>query len=124
MSTLTPSAESSVAQAVESLRTAILKADRPTLEALAADGLTYGHSNSHVDDRDIFLKKLCGETPAFRSISITEQSIVVSGSTAVVRHSFVAETSDGGAVNLHNLLVWVEKNDGWKLLARQAVKLI
>jgi hypothetical protein len=120
-SALTP--ESSVSQAVETLRTAILQADGPTLEALAAEGLTYGHSNAGMDDRATFLKKLSGDTPAFRSISISNQAIIVSGSTAVVRHTFAAVTADGGEVNLHNLLVWVEQNGAWKLLARQAVRL-
>jgi hypothetical protein len=117
------STESTVAQAVENLRTAILNADGSALDALAAEGLTYGHSNAHVDDRASFLEKLSGETPAFRSIAITEQSIIVSSATAVVRHRFAAETADGGTINLHHLLVWVEQNGTWKLLARQAVKL-
>lgn len=123
MSTATNTSEASVSLAVENLRAAILRADGPALEALAAEGLTYGHSNAGIDDRSVFLKKLSGSTPAFREISISNQSVVVSASTATVRHTFSAVTADGGEVNLHNLLVWVEQDGAWKLLARQAVKL-
>ncbi len=123
MSTTATSPESTVSHAVEILCAAILRADRAALEALAADGLTYGHSNASIDDRDVFLRKLTGDTPAFRSISISNQAVIVRGSTATVRHTFAAVTADGGEVNLHNLLVWVEQDGVWKLLARQAVKL-
>jgi Domain of unknown function (DUF4440) len=117
------SASSAVEQAVESLLNAMLQADGPTLEALAADDLSYGHSNAKLDDRATFLKKLSGEIPAFSGISITDQSIRISGPTAVVRHNFSAVASDVGMVNLHILMIWVEQNGTWKLLARQATKL-
>jgi len=115
--------ESAVATAVESLRTAILAADGATLESLAAEGLTWGHSNCRVDDRATFLEKLSGPTPAFNGIEISDQSIVISGTTAVVRHTFAAILGDGNGINLHHVLVWALQNDAWKLLARQAVKI-
>lgn len=123
MSSPAISSESAVARAVDSLITAMLAADGPALDALAADGISYGHSTSTVDDRARFLERLSGPEPGFRSIEISDQSVVVKGTTAVVRHTFTAVAADGGDVRLHNLLVWTDTGGGWKLLARQAVKL-
>lgn len=115
--------QSAVAAAVETLRTAILSADRSVLTSLATPGLNYGHSNGRIDDYETFISKLSGETPGFSSIEITEQTIVVEGSTAVVRHTFTAVAANGSDVKLHNVLVWVNNDGAWKLLARQAVKI-
>ncbi|MFT4175632.1 MAG: nuclear transport factor 2 family protein [Luteolibacter sp.] len=114
---------SAVAAAVESLRQAILASDRETLSRIATEGLTYGHSNGRIDDKATFVSKLSGETPAFTTIDITDQSVVVEGGTAIVRHTFTAVTGSGSDVKLHNVLVWTLLDGEWKLAARQAVKI-
>jgi ketosteroid isomerase-like protein len=61
----------------------------------------------------------------FKTIQLTDQTISIHGKTAIVRHSLVAETLDGGkpgSVKLFILTVWSKEKGGWKLLARQAVK--
>jgi len=45
---------------------------------------------------------------------------------AIVRHIFKAKTNDGGKpgeVNIRVLLIWQKQKGGWKLLARQAVRI-
>ena len=51
----------------------------------------------------------------------------VVGNTAWVRNIFSAITNDGGKpgeANLSVLMVWMKQKGQWKLLARQAVKVV
>ena len=62
----------------------------------------------------------------FVSIDLTEQTISISDDVAVVRHVLNAKTNDGGKpaeVHLKVLLIWQKGKSGWKLLARQAIKI-
>lgn len=119
-----PSDQAAVAQAVEALREAMVSADRTKLEAIAADGLSYGHSSGRLEDKAQFVSAIVEGRSVFRSITLSEQSIALSGDVALVRHILAAETSDGGRpgnVRIGVLLVWQKQGGAWKLLARQAV---
>ena len=114
-----------VATAVEQLRKAMVDGDKQMLERLADDQLSYGHSGGHIDDKKEFVEKIASGKSDFVTIELLDQSIIVSGKTAIVRHTLNAATNDGGKpaeVHLKVLLVWQKHNSGWKLLARQAVK--
>jgi ketosteroid isomerase-like protein len=118
--------ENEVAKAVESLRKAMIDADKATLQSLVLDKLSYGHSSGTIDTRDVFVEKIVTGQSDFVTIDLTEQTISVSDKTAIVRHTLSASTNDGGkpgAVKLKVMLVWQKTKGGWKLLARQAVKL-
>ncbi len=101
--------------------------DRATLEKLAADQLNYGHSGGHIDNKKEFVEKIASGNSDFLSIDITEQTITISGKTAIVRHILTAKTHDKGKdladVHLRVILVWQKQGGQWKLLARQAVKI-
>jgi len=117
--------ETAVANAVEQLRNAMVNADSAMLDQLTMDELSYGHSGGHVDDKKEFVQKLASGKSDFVSINFSEQTITVSGKTAVVRHKLNAFTNDNGKpgeVHLLVLLVWQKIDGKWKLLARQAVK--
>lgn len=114
-----------VAAAVESLRKAMIDPDKATLDKLAADELTYGHSSGQLQDKSGFIETLVSGKSDFVSIDLTGQSIKIVDHTAIVRHQLSAATNDGGKpghVSLSILLVWVKQHGEWKLLARQAVK--
>jgi ketosteroid isomerase-like protein len=118
--------EAKVAEAVESLRVAMINADKNALENLVADKLSYGHSGGAIDDKKSFVEKIVSGQSDFVTIDLTDQTISISDNTAIVRHILKAKTNDGGKpgeVNLRVLLVWQKQNGGWKLLARQAVKI-
>ena len=119
-------AERKVAEAVESLRNAMINADKNGLETLVADKLSYGHSSGAVDDKKTFVDKIVSGQSDFITIDLSEQTISISSNTAIIRHILKAKTNDGGKpgeVNLRILLIWQKQNGGWKLLARQAVKI-
>lgn len=119
--------EKEVADAVEHLKMAMLNADKAALENLAAEKLSYGHSSGAIDDKKSFVEKLVTGASDFVTIDLSEQTISVSNKTAIVRHILKAKTNDGGKpgeANIRVLLVWEKQKGGWKLLARQAVKVI
>jgi ketosteroid isomerase-like protein len=118
--------EKAVAAAVEKLRVAMIEANKTELETAVADKLSYGHSGGHTDGKKEFVEKIVSGQSDFVTIELREQTISVSGKTAVVRHILNAKTNDGGKqgeVLLRILLVWQKQGGQWKLLARQAVKL-
>jgi ketosteroid isomerase-like protein len=118
--------ETQVAAATEQLRKAMVNGDRAVLENLVAAQLSYGHSGGHIDDKKEFVEKLASGNSDFLSIDLSEQTISVSGQTAIVRHILTAKTHDKGKdpadIKLRIILVWQKQGGKWKLLARQAVK--
>jgi hypothetical protein len=117
--------EKAVAAQVELLRKAMVDADKSTLEKLTDAKLSYGHSSGKLEDKTSFVSNIVSGNSDFISITLADQTIAVTGSTAIVRHTLVAETNDGGKpgnVRLHVLLVWAREGSQWKLLGRQAVK--
>ena len=118
--------ETAVATAVENLRKAMIDPDKGALDKLAADDLSYGHSSGKIEDKAAFVEALVGKHSDFVTIDLTEQTIKVSGNTAIVRHKLSATTNDNGTagtVKLAVMLIWQKQHNDWKLLARQAIKL-
>ena len=118
--------EKQVAEAVENLRKAMVDGNRADLENLVSEKLSYGHSGGHIDDKKEFVEKLAGGASDFVSIDLSEQTISISETVAIVRHTLSAKTNDGGKpaeVHLKVLLIWQKQKGGWKLVARQAIKL-
>jgi Domain of unknown function (DUF4440) len=114
-----------VEKSVEQLKKAMIDADSATLDLLTATELSYGHSSGHLDTKQDFVTKIVSGKSDFVSIELTEQTISISGNTAVVRHKLNAVTNDNGKpgeVHLLVLLIWQKQHGAWKLLARQAVK--
>jgi Domain of unknown function (DUF4440) len=119
--------ETAVAAAAEQLRLAMISGNRAALEAITAPQLSYGHSSGTVESQKDFVEKIASGKSDFVRIDITEQTISISSKTAIVRHQLLAATNDGGKpgeVKLKVLQVWQKQRGGWKLLARQAVKMI
>ena len=118
--------ERAVTEAVEKLRKAMIDPTDAALQALAADKLSYGHSNGKMEDKAEFIRALVSGESDFKTITLTEQTVTLVDNTAMVRHTLSAETANkgvAGSAHLAVLLVWVNQNGAWKLLARQAVKI-
>lgn len=120
-------AEIAVANAAETLRKAMVDADKNTLNKIVAAELSYGHSSGKVEDKAAFIEVITSGKSDFIKIDLTEQTIKVVDKTAIVRHKLTAETNDGGkpaTVNLNILLIWQKQKGDWKLLARQAARIL
>jgi ketosteroid isomerase-like protein len=118
--------EKAVIAAVEKLRQAMINGDRTSLENIAADSLSYGHSGGKVENKTSFVENIASGKSDFVTIELSEQTVSIVRNDAIVRHTLLANINDGGkpaVVKLKILLVWVKEKGEWKLLARQAVKL-
>jgi ketosteroid isomerase-like protein len=115
-----------VADAVANLTKAMLAADKPKLEALVIDQLSYGHSSGTLQDKTVFVDVIASKKTVYKSIELTKQTVAVVGNNAIVRHAWESESGTGdGKWNVSKisvLQVWVKQGADWKLLARQAFK--
>ena len=119
--------ETDVASAVEALRKLMVQPIKEELEALVADELHYGHSDADLEDKATFINTLMTKKSDFLSIDLSEQTINVYNETAVVRHVLRADTFDDEVprtIKLLILSVWNLQNGKWKIVARQAVKML
>jgi ketosteroid isomerase-like protein len=116
--------ESAVSTAVETLRKAMIAADKATLESLTAAELSYGHSSGRVETRAEFVQAFVSGKSGFSEIALSAQTVSVVDKVALVRHVFdCVHRKDGKKAKLFILTVWVQQQDQWKLLGRQATKL-
>jgi hypothetical protein len=118
--------ETEVASAVEKMRLAMISGQKADLDAVASNDLTYGHSSGKLQTKAEFIESFTTKASVFVTITLTDQTIKVTGNTAIVRHKLAAQTADGGkpgSVNLGIMLVFVKQHGQWILLGRQAYKL-
>jgi ketosteroid isomerase-like protein len=119
--------ETEVTKAVSSLISALEAGDRLALEELSSTALSYGHSNGRVENRIEFIEALASGVSDFINIKTSNQTISVTGKNAIVRHRLDAAVVDKGKqgeAHLNILLVFVKEKGMWKLLARQAAKIV
>ncbi len=119
-------AEISVQKVVEQLKNAMLSGNRADLESVAAEKLSYGHSNGTVDDKKQFVEKIASGQSDFVTIELRNQQVTVSGKTAIVRHELHAQINDNGKpgeVHLRVMLVFQQQGKYWKLLGRQSIRI-
>ena len=119
--------EKAITAAVETFRKGIVDANRGLLESITAPQLVYGHSNGKVQDKAAFIEEIVSNNPFdYVTVDLTDQTIQLAGNTAVVRHTFSAETKSttgtAGKVFIGNMLIWQKQHGKWLLLARQAYR--
>ncbi|MEI8115607.1 MAG: nuclear transport factor 2 family protein, partial [Bacteroidia bacterium] len=118
--------EKEIAAAVETFKKGIVDSDKNLLNSIAAEELVYGHSNGKVQNKTEFIDEIISGKPDYISVDTADQTIKVSGNTAIVRHIYSAETMNNGTaghVKIGNMLIFQKQHGKWKLLARQAYKL-
>lgn len=116
-----------VEEAVKIFNSAMVNPQREVLEELCADQLTYGHSSGLIQNKEEFMDDLINGPFNFSSVEALDQTVHLSGETAVVRHIFFAQATKEGEpleIKLGNIEVFKRNKAGkWELLARQAYKL-
>jgi len=116
--------EGAVSAAVESLRKAMVGADKSALEKITAPELSYGHSSGRLENKAEFIEALTSGKSGFSAIELSDQTVNVVDKVALVRHVFVGtRRKEGDKMKLSILTVWLQQQEQWKLLARQAAKL-
>lgn len=116
-----------VEKAVNALNDAIVNPEKSALEKLCSDKLTYGHSSGLLQNKDEFIDDLMNGPFDFSSVTAPDQTIYLSGTTAIVRNIFLAQATKEGQpldIKIGNIQVYEMSDNGqWQLLARQAYKL-
>ncbi len=116
-----------VASAVEVLRTNLVDPEESVLDNLMAPKVTYGHSNGLVEDKNTCIGSIVSGKFNFLNMELTNQTIDLSGNTAIVRHDLTGDTHDvgkePGKARLRVLQVWQKQDGKWLLLARHATRL-
>ena len=118
--------EAAVATAVESFRTAMLKADKAKFDALSAEQMSYGHSAGRLETKAEFIAASTSGKTTWNFITLSDATVKVTGDNAIVRHILTGETlSDGKttAIKIGILMVWQKQGADWKLLVRQAYRI-
>jgi ketosteroid isomerase-like protein len=121
--------EGAVSSAVDTLRKAMIAADKAALEKLTVPELSYGHAANRVETRAEFIDALVSGKASGKgghtAIELSNQAVAVFDKTAIVRHDLAGTRRDGaGIMKLRVLQVWMQQPDQqWKLVARQAVTL-
>ena len=117
--------EAAVAQAVEALRKAILSQEKPQLEALTAEQLSYGHSDGRVENKAQFINGVMTRKAILTSLTLSDHTIAIVGTDAIARHSWASESETDGkltSTKIGVLQVWQKQGGTWQLLARQSVR--
>jgi ketosteroid isomerase-like protein len=116
-----------VAAAVETLREAIVKADKDKLTAVAHDNMAYIHSSGRSETTAQYVAAYTSGKSTYKSLTLADHANTVVGDNAIVRHTFAAEIDRGGGkvdnVKIGVTQVWVKQGGSWKLLLRQGYKL-
>jgi uncharacterized protein DUF4440 len=118
--------EAAVAQSVETLRKALLEADKVKLDQVAAAQISYGHSDGRVQTKDEFITGVMTRKQTVKSLAFPDMRMAVVGNAAVVRHIYLSESELEGkqtTTRIGALQVWQKQDGGWKLLARQGFRL-
>jgi hypothetical protein len=116
--------ESAVSTAVEALRKAMVAGDKSALDKLAMAELSYGHSSGRLENKAEFIETLTSGKAGFAAIELSDQTVNVVDKIALVRHVFNGtRRKEGDKMKLSILTVWLQQQEQWKLLARQAAKL-
>jgi len=111
--------EEAVKQAVEALRKAIIAQDRATLETLAAEQLSYSHSDAHLEDKAKFINAIMTRKAVFKSLEFPELTVAIAGNNAIVRHLWVSESElDGKVTNTKIGVLQVWQKQGWLAAGR------
>ncbi len=116
-----------VADTMETLRKAMIDPDKAVLEKITHEDLSYGHSSGLIETKAMFIEALTSNNSDFKTMDLTEQTVKVVGKTAIVRHKLMAETANKGVAattKLNVLLIFTKVKGEWKLLARQAAKIV
>jgi hypothetical protein len=117
-------AQKDVLSTMDAYNKATIGKDVATLQKLFHDGLTYTHSNSQTQTKDEVLKAVAADTSTLDAIDLTDTSVRIYGNSALVLTNFhMRRTTNGNTVTTHLkiLFVWLKTEQGWQMVARQAV---
>jgi len=116
----------SLHEAVATLHMALMHKDKKYLMRLLGEGLTYGHSNGWIENRDEVMADLFNGKLDYEEIVPLAETLAVDGTTGVVRMKGLFKIRldrKPMTIKLGVLQVWTWKKKHWVLMSRQSVQL-
>ena len=107
------------------LKTALINKDSISLSNLLADDVTYGHSNGWLQTKAQLIRDVVSGVQDYKTIEPSNMNIRVYENAAVVTMESKSSMVFQGKpleLSMNILLIWVMKDNDWKLEARQSVK--
>jgi hypothetical protein len=128
MSAQTGKADQQVLQAEKDRFAAMIKGDRPALEKLLADDLTYTHSSALFESKEQFIKSVTSGNIDYVSIVPSEPDwkVRVNGNTAIVNGVAAVNVIDTGKdlkIKIRYTTIHTNRGGTWQLQAWQATRL-
>jgi uncharacterized protein (TIGR02246 family) len=106
---------------------AMLADDVEVFDRVLADDLVYVHSAGAVEDKQEFVEAVRERHWEYKRVRPESQQIVTSGNMAVVHAVLDFEGGKRGdahkPIRMFTTLVWMRREDQWRLILRQATKL-
>jgi ketosteroid isomerase-like protein len=118
-----PAAKQAVMAASQEWTTAVLKADRATLEKLLSPDLSYTHSSAKTQTKEEFIQDATGGGTKYESIDFEGTKLRQYGNTVVVTHNATIKSVPTGTSHLYITEVWAQQSGKWQMVSRQATKL-
>ncbi len=121
-------AEQQVLQAEKDRFAAMIKGDKPALEKLLADDLTYTHSSALFESKEQFIKSVTSGNIDYVSIEPSESDwkVRVNGNTAIVNGVAAVNVIDTGKdlkIKIRYTTIHTNRGGTWQLQAWQATRL-
>jgi hypothetical protein len=116
-------AKQAVMAASKEWTTAVMKADRATLEKLLSPDLSYTHSSAKSQTKEEFIQDATGGGTKYESIEFDGDKLRQYGTTVVLTHNAVIKSSPAGTSHLYITEVWAQQGGHWQMVSRQATKL-
>ncbi len=107
------------------LKTALIQKDSVSLSKLLASDVSYGHSNAWLQTKAQLIRDVVSGVQDYKSIEPSNMDIRIYDNSAVVTLQSKVNMMFQGKpldMSMNVLLVWVKRNNDWKLVARQSVK--
>lgn len=98
-------AETQLTQTLERFRIAMVQPDSVVLADLASDDLEYVHSSGTVRNKQEFINEFMKRWTNFSKVTITNQTIKITGDNAIVRHRLVADAHNPGYPAVVDIIV-------------------
>lgn len=116
-----------VLQAEKDRFAAMIKGDRPALEKLLADDLTYTHSSALFENKEQFIKSVTSGNIDYVSIvpSESDWKVRVNGNTAIVNGVAAVNVIDTGKdlkIKIRYTTIHTNRGGAWQLQAWQATR--
>ena len=119
-----PTAVKDVTAAMESLKQAMLHKDGAALDKLLGDDLSYIHSTGQHETKAEFMKAIVSGKSIVQRLDLMATQVRVYGNTALFQGNVDLYHSPTDIVHMNILHVWVKDAGGWKMVARQATRLV